>query len=123
CRDQIKELEDDANMITAEKRLLALAECGDLGVMNIDTPSIGFIYSTDEVKQRTLTTTAFTQYYEKLARLDFEVYSIQHRALAPAFFINFGEALKLDNRGSIITIVVRHWVVCCWIICSEFHVL
>src|SRR5690606_31010534 len=79
-RDQVEKLEDDADTVAAKQRKLAVVQFGDVGAVDNDAAGISGIYTSDEVKERALTTAALAEQHEKFAGFDVETDRVENVA-------------------------------------------
>jgi hypothetical protein len=66
------------------------------------------IDTTDEVKQRALTTTAFAQHDEEFAFDNLQIDVIQDLTTLTTFIIMLGQVTDLDNLGRRLTIQLHY---------------
>ena len=95
--DQVKKLEDDADVLAAEKRQAGFVQLGDVHVVDDERAAVSLIDAAQQVEQRAFPAAAFAEQDEEFAFPNVEVNRVQHSARALAFSIEFAESANLND--------------------------
>jgi hypothetical protein len=96
-RQQIEELEDEADVSAAEDRPLPLAEPGEIGSRDDDAAGIGLVDPRQEVQQSRFAGTALAQKHDQLAPLDAKIDPVEDHVASIAFAVALGDPNQLDR--------------------------
>ena len=95
--DEVEELEDDADVVAAEARELALAHWAKFAAGDADAAGVGPVDAAQHVEQRALAAAAFAEEDEELARGHLKLDLVEHTAAALALAEGTAQAMQFDN--------------------------
>src|SRR6185436_3402093 len=97
--DEMKELEDEANLFTAQLRQRVLAQFRDVHVIDEDVAARRRIETGDEAEERRFSAARRPQHREKLPRADYQVERMENRQRPSTAHDGLRDAAKLDHRS------------------------
>src|SRR5689334_10088028 len=102
--DEVRRLEDEAELTAAELRALALTQLAKIAPKEHHAPAAGVIQSSDDVEQRRLASAGTSAYGDKLTIADGEIDMAQrrHRVLAgPVLLVHVLDMQQKSRTGLI----------------------
>lgn len=96
--DEIKKLEDKADMLPAKERALSLIQAGDGDLVDEDRAVVGRVNASNQVEESALAGAALAEEQHKIAGVKRDVDVVQNNAALFAFGVAFGQVFQANER-------------------------
>src|SRR5688572_3076159 len=99
-RYEVKELEDEADLLAAQPRKIVLPQFRDVGAVDHDLAGAGLVESRDQAEQRRLAASGWAYDRDEAARGNGEIKGMQNRQRTAATLDRLGYTAQLNHFSS-----------------------